>query len=152
MPTRQGHRRACTDVYCLPTPKDDYRILAGSGDDTPLIDLEGGDWAPRFGCGSAGFEASAIADVATPRSRGRVYALPSDAWIGSWVPRGVMLLMSRFAERSSRAPIAAASLLPVALMVPAAPTPNIGRLGRVKIRVLKALSSILQDILYGERS
>ena len=32
---RQGHRLARTDVYCLPTPKDDYRILAGSGGEPP---------------------------------------------------------------------------------------------------------------------
>ena len=95
------------------------------------MDLEGGDWAFRFECGSAGFQASAIADVASPRSRGQKHTLPSDAWIGNWMPRGMTLLISRFAEHSSRAPMASASLLLVKLTVPAASTLNIGRFRRV---------------------
>lgn len=35
LPIWQGLRRARTDMYCLPRPKDDYRTLAESGDEPP---------------------------------------------------------------------------------------------------------------------
>ncbi len=127
LPMWYGHRRARTDVYCLPTPKDDYRKLAGSGDDPPQWIWRAAIGRLDSSAGQLGFKHQPLLTW-TSRSRERAYALPSDAWIGNWVPRGMTPLMSLFAEHSSRAPTAAASLLLVALIVPAAPILSIGRL------------------------
>ena len=87
-----------------------------------------GDWAPRFECGSVGFQASAVADVAATRSRGLGMCTTQrhlDRGAGSW---RCAAFTCRFAEPSSTAPIAAASLVHVAVVVIAVPTLSLARL------------------------